>query len=142
MGILNSCVTPQGRRLLEQWIKQPLKDLNLINERLDIVECFMKDSETRALINKDTLTRMTDLIILFKKLSGKRAKLQDCYKLNQAVDSLPALIYSLRKLNNKCVTAVFLDSLSEVYANMEKYQYTVNSKIKEVSLSFKTTQVC
>ena len=72
---------------------------------------------------------MTDLIILFKKLSGKRAKLQDCYKLNQAVDSLPALIYSLRKLNNTCVTAVFLDSLSEVYANMEKYQDMIESML-------------
>ncbi|XP_060526201.1 DNA mismatch repair protein Msh2 [Cylas formicarius] len=121
-GILNNCVTAQGKRLLDQWIKQPLKDLNLINERLEIVDCFVKDSETRAVITKEALPKIPDLMILARKLAGKKARLQDCFKLYQAIDSLPALARHLRKTDNAYVKAAFVDVISDVAADMERFQ--------------------
>ncbi|XP_040377503.1 DNA mismatch repair protein MSH7 [Oryza brachyantha] len=40
---LNHCITPSGKRLLRRWICHPLKDINAINERLDIVEGFIQN---------------------------------------------------------------------------------------------------
>ncbi|XP_050300026.1 DNA mismatch repair protein Msh2 [Anthonomus grandis grandis] len=129
IGILNHCVTPQGRRLLEQWIKQPLKDLNLINERLDVVECLIKDSEIRRIISKDALTKMPDLMLLSKKLWSKKAKLQDCYRLYQAINYLPGLLYTLRKLENRSIKDVFINPLGEFITDMEKYQSMIETML-------------
>lgn len=97
-GVLDNCVTSQGTRLLEQWIKQPLKDINLINERLDIVESLQKDSHVRSELQSAILTRLPDLLMLSKKLSSKRANLQDCYRIYQIVGAIPKLIKLLTEL--------------------------------------------
>ncbi|KAM3328741.1 hypothetical protein ACQJBY_026089 [Aegilops geniculata] len=39
---LNHCITASGKRLLRRWICHPLKDVDAINRRLDIVEGFIQ----------------------------------------------------------------------------------------------------
>lgn len=46
--VLDNTVSPMGARLLKRWILLPLKDLNRINERLDLVEFFIKDVDLRT----------------------------------------------------------------------------------------------
>ncbi|XP_025817755.1 DNA mismatch repair protein MSH7 [Panicum hallii] len=40
---LNHCVTASGKRLLRRWICHPLKDIDAINKRLDVVEAFIQN---------------------------------------------------------------------------------------------------
>ncbi|KAF8663152.1 hypothetical protein HU200_055753 [Digitaria exilis] len=40
---LNHCVTTFGKRLLRRWVCHPLKDIDAINERLDVVEGFIQN---------------------------------------------------------------------------------------------------
>jgi DNA mismatch repair protein MutS len=47
---LDNTVSPMGGRLLKRWIILPIIDKKQINERLDLVEYFIKDSEQRNLI--------------------------------------------------------------------------------------------
>lgn len=121
LGVLDHCCTAQGHRLLEQWIKQPLKDINLINERLDIVEVLVKDTEVRQTLLQVYLPHMPDLLILGKKLGTKKASLQDCYHIYQAVNNVPGVLHMLRKLENKCVKSVLIDPIGELLADMEKF---------------------
>jgi DNA mismatch repair protein MutS len=46
--VLDNTVSPMGARLLKRWILLPLKDINRINERLDLVEFFIKDVDLRT----------------------------------------------------------------------------------------------
>lgn len=80
LTLLDKCRTPQGHRLIAQWIRQPLRDLALIKERHDIVEVLVKNNELRSALSEDHLRRIPDLQQLAKKLSKKKAHLQDCYK--------------------------------------------------------------
>jgi len=47
LDILDNTVSPMGARLLKRWIVFPLKDLHKINERLDLVEFFILQTELR-----------------------------------------------------------------------------------------------
>lgn len=67
-------------RLLTQWIRQPLRDLNKINERLDIVETFVTDTDIRQQLFDQHLRTIPDLQALMRKIQRKKANLQDCYR--------------------------------------------------------------
>nr|CAH7723008.1 unnamed protein product [Callosobruchus chinensis] len=120
-GLLDNCVTSQGRRLLEQWIKQPLRDYNLINERLDVVVSLIKDPNTRSVVVKEMLPRMSDLMPLARKLLSKRANLQDCYRVYQTVMNLPRLIKTLTEMEYQCIKSTIADPLQDIAADMQNY---------------------
>lgn len=77
---LNKCRTQQGKRLLSQWVKQPLKEIRIINDRLDIVAALVDDSELRMNLNEEHLRWFPDGQLLARKLQKKHSTLQDCYK--------------------------------------------------------------
>lgn len=55
--VLDKTVSPMGARLLKRWVVLPLKEKKAIEERLDAVECLVKETE---LVNQ--------LIIYFKQI--------------------------------------------------------------------------
>ncbi|KAK8695156.1 hypothetical protein V6N13_000329 [Hibiscus sabdariffa] len=57
---LDNCVTSSGKRLLRSWICHPLKDVDSINNRLDVVEKLMSHSEI-TLIIAQYLRKLPDL---------------------------------------------------------------------------------
>lgn len=70
-------------RLISQWVRQPLRDINVIQERLDIVETLIEHSEIRRQLHEDHMRRIPDFQIITKKLIRNKGNLQDCYKLFQ-----------------------------------------------------------
>jgi DNA mismatch repair protein MSH2 len=81
LGVLDKCKTAQGRRLLSQWIKQPLRSLEKINDRHDIVECLFKNIDARNALYNEHFNQLPDVLVLTKKLSRKKANLQDVFKI-------------------------------------------------------------
>ncbi|KAK8597823.1 hypothetical protein V6N13_095220 [Hibiscus sabdariffa] len=57
---LDNCVTSSGKRLLRSWICHPLKDVDSINNRLDVVEKLMSHSEIMLIIAQ-YLRKLPDL---------------------------------------------------------------------------------
>lgn len=49
---LNNTVSPMGARLIKRWMLMPLNDMVRINERLNAVEFFIKETDVRLQITK------------------------------------------------------------------------------------------
>jgi DNA mismatch repair ATPase MutS len=90
-GLLNHCKTPMGSRLLAQWLKQPLMNVEAIQRRQQLVEAFVEDTELRQTI-QELLRSMLDLYKLSKKFQRGKAGLEDVIRAYQASTRLPAIV--------------------------------------------------
>ncbi|XP_038213942.1 DNA mismatch repair protein Msh2 [Zerene cesonia] len=128
-GLLDRCRTQQGKRLLAQWLRQPLRDINLINERLDIVELLVNNSQLRLPLHDDHLRRIPDLQALARRLTRKKANLHDCYKIYQAIQRLPALLQCLAESNSPTVHSSLTEPISELNDDLDKFQQMIETTV-------------
>ncbi|XP_065156997.1 DNA mismatch repair protein Msh2 [Atheta coriaria] len=128
-GVLNNCSTPQGKRLLQMWIKQPIRDLNILNDRLEVVQALVQDADARSQLSKYRL-KLPDLLMLAKRLATKKATLQDCFKVYQALDLIPALVETLQNINNAAVVALIVDPICERLEELQKYQRMIEETME------------
>nr|CAG4643786.1 EOG090X02H9 [Lepidurus arcticus] len=132
LALLNKCRTAAGQRLLAQWIKQPLLDKKKIEERLDLVETFVADSQLRQTLSEEYLKRIPDMQRLGKKFLQKNAGLQDCFRVYQAILKLPALVEVLEQHDGKHLSvlkAIFTEPLRASVLDFEKFKEMVLSTV-------------
>ncbi|VAH15542.1 unnamed protein product [Triticum turgidum subsp. durum] len=115
-GLMNrTCTAGMGKRLLNKWLKQPLIDVNEINNRLDMVQAFAEDPELCQGLRQQ-LKRISDIDRLTHALRKKSANLQPVVKLYQSCSRIPYIKGVLQQYNGQFSTSVmtrFLSSLEE-----------------------------
>lgn len=126
LGVLDRCKTNQGRRLMNQWLKQPLRNLEMIRERQDIIESFVENQEVRSSLHKEHLNNIPDVLMLNNKLSRKRAGLQDVFKIYQIILRLPEIIRLLKEVNNAIVESVLVERFSDILHDLKNYEEMVD----------------
>lgn len=93
LQVIDKTVSPMGARLLKRWLLMPLKDINLIQERLDLVELAKKEKKLRREL-VDLLQQVGDLERLVSKLAMRRIGPRELQQLNRSLK----LLVPIRKL--------------------------------------------
>eukprot|EP01135_Chromosphaera_perkinsii_P002024 Nk52_evm71s215 gene=Nk52_evmTU71s215 len=131
-GLLNQCCTAQGKRLLHQWIKQPLLDVNKIKERHDLVESLVECIEIRQILQEEHLKRIPDVFRVCKKFSRKKASLQDCVRVYDVIERLPRILAALEAYegkHNAMFKECFVDPLKSSVTDCQKFKELVETTI-------------
>ncbi len=71
LTVLDNTVSPMGARLLKRWMLLPLKDIRKINERLDLMEFFIKETELRNKLSQH-IRQCGDIERLTSKIPMKK----------------------------------------------------------------------
>lgn len=125
LGVLDRCKTNQGRRLLNQWVKQPLRNIEMIRERQEVVQSLVDNQEVRFSLHKDHLSSIPDILMLNNKLTRKRANLQDVFKVYQIVLRLPDILRLLKAIDNSVVKSVLFDTFADILNDLKNYEEMV-----------------
>lgn len=100
LEVLDRTKTSMGARLLKRWIVEPLIDIDMINERLDIVEYFYRnqnisDRTAGYLKNIVDLERLSSRLVTEKAgpkdLIGVRNSLEECGKVVELLKDVDVL---------------------------------------------------
>ncbi len=133
LWVLDSTKTSMGRRLLKNWIEQPLKSPARIIERLDAVEALYRNSVVLSDIT-DLLDRVYDLERLMTKVMYKTANPRDLKLLSATAFQLPLIKAELEKLSESKLLARYNSEISDLG---EIVQLVENAVVDEPPVSVK-----
>ena len=105
VDILDYTVTPMGSRLLKRWVAFPLKEKQLIEDRLSAVEMLMIEStEKEHVINH--IKEIGDLERLISKVATSRINPREVVQLKRALISIEPIKVFLENSNNKALIQI------------------------------------
>lgn len=90
LQVLDQTLTPMGSRMLRKWILMPLKEKVLIEERLSVVDFFLKHDELTENITAP-LRKMGDLERMVSKIATGKINPREVLQLARALRSVEAM---------------------------------------------------
>ena len=108
LGVLNKTHTAMGARLLKSFLREPLKDADEINLRLDAVE-ELKNNPIVANNITNSLKHVYDFQRLTAKIATKRANGRDLIALKTTLAELPDILDNLEYLDSQLIREIALD---------------------------------
>ena len=91
INVIDSTQTGMGGRLLKRWLSLPLKDVKSINERLNVVEHFIKNNDINDSISTH-LSMVGDIERLASKVAVMRVNPREMLQLKYSLDAIEPII--------------------------------------------------
>ena len=90
IDIMDRTVSPMGGRLLKRWVSLPLKDIQPVNERLDVVQYFVENIPFKEEIG-GLIRQIGDLERLISKVAVNRINPREVVQLKRALKAIEPL---------------------------------------------------
>lgn len=122
---------------LNEWLKQPLTNIDEINKRHDLVDYLIDQIELRQMLTSEYLPMIPDIRRLTKKLN-KRGNLEDVLKIYQFSKRIPEIVQvftsfleddSPTEPVKELVRSVWLAPLSHHVEPLSKFEEMVETTV-------------
>ncbi len=105
LNVIDKTITPMGGRMLRRWMVFPLKDVTLIQQRLDVVDYFFKDPDFRQLVGEQ-FQRIGDLERIISKVAVGRVSPREVVQLKNALQALQPVKAACMKASNESLRRI------------------------------------
>ena len=120
---INNTVSPMGARLMKRWMLMPLNELSRINERLNAVEFFIKETDTRNNITKH-IKQAGDVERLAAKVPLKKINPREVLQVAKGLQQTAAIKIICEASSNE-----YLKRLGD---SLNSCEYILNKILKEI----------
>ncbi|MCK3654865.1 DNA mismatch repair protein MutS [Pasteurellaceae bacterium Macca] len=118
-AVLDKCVTPMGSRLLKRWIHQPIRDLNKLTTRQQIITTLQQHERIEIL--QPLLQQVGDMERILARVALRTARPRDFTRLRSALGQIPAITKNALNLT-ACLDQTLgqIADFSELHQLLEK----------------------
>ena len=105
LDVIDRTVSPMGARMLHRWVLFPLKDPKQINDRLDVVEHFFRDPDSRDNL-RECLEQIGDLERLISKVAVGRITPRELVQMRGALLAIEPVKQICRESGQEALMAL------------------------------------
>ena len=133
-NVMDRTLTPMGGRLLKRWIAMPIRDIERINRRLDVVQRFVEDSDLAEAVGEQ-VSLIGDLERIASRIAAARVTPRELVQLKNslaAIELLKAILESTDDGNLHRLAAE-IDVLAQMRLKLEReiYPDPANNQIQK-----------
>ncbi len=105
LSVLDKTITPMGGRMMKRWMVLPLKELKIIESRLDAVNALIKNEELAFELSQ-RLGNIYDLERLASKIAVGKVNPKEVNQLKNTLLELAPIQQLLKKTNSKALLSI------------------------------------
>ncbi|WP_149913266.1 DNA mismatch repair protein MutS [Sphingobacterium cavernae] len=124
--VLDDTSSPMGARLLKRWIVMPLKDRKSIQERLNVVEYFYKNTELREDLIRE-IKQVGDLERLISKIGLLKANPREITQLKRSLYAIEKLKLLTNVAESESLRMIS-EQLNTCTIIREKIEHTIHAE--------------
>ncbi|WP_321416343.1 DNA mismatch repair protein MutS [uncultured Desulfobacter sp.] len=128
--ILDKTVTAMGGRLIKQWIRYPLVDKALIQQRLGAIEELIGAPAAHQALG-DLLKSVYDLERLGSRISMGQGNARDMLSLKNSLSVLPDLFKEIKAFESPILNGEGLDEKQSLVQELEALAQLISKAIRE-----------
>lgn len=117
------CETPMGKRLLAEWLRSPMRNIDAINTRQSCVATLVSDTKLAKEL-RDHLDGIGDIARIAGRLALGRATPRDLVALGHSLARIPSVVESLE---NTPSFATLRGSLADVASTLSPVAHQITS---------------
>ncbi|MCH7536201.1 MAG: DNA mismatch repair protein MutS, partial [Bacteroidetes bacterium] len=120
IDVLDETITAMGSRMMKRWVVFPLKDINPINERLDIVQHIADNQDFKEVLTQ-SIVQIGDLERLISKVAATRISPREVTQLSKSLRAIEPIVEICKKAKKPFLTK-FAEQLNPCISLVERVE--------------------